>query len=60
MNTAQIFQILNLMLGMLDTAGINYQKFMAKRELAKAEGRELSESDFQELADDAQEAIDRL
>lgn len=60
MNAAQIFQLLNLMLGMLDNAGINYQKFMAKRDAARAEGRELSESDFQELADDAQEAIDRL
>lgn len=60
MNAIQILQLLNMILGMLDTAGVNYRKFMALRDQAKAEGRELTEHELQSLADDAQEAIDQL
>ena len=60
MTTLEILQLLNMAMRIAESAGLNYQKLAAMRAQAKAEGRELSASDLDRLAHDAQSAIDKL
>lgn len=60
MTTFEILKILEFVLRIAKSAGVNYQKYAMLRQQAEAEGRELSDEELQSLADDAQASIDRL
>jgi len=60
MTALQILALLNSFLEIMDSAGVNWAKFMEMRERAKREGRELSRDELESLLDDAQQAIDAL
>lgn len=61
MNPAQILQLLqlaNIALSVVESAGVNFKKLADLRAKAKAEGREISAEELQQLSADAQSAID--
>ena len=60
MDAIKIIQLINLALHLAADAHVNIQKLQALRAKAKAEQREITSDELRSLADDAQEAIDRL
>jgi len=60
MSKLEIITALNALLNLAIDAGINIQKLNAIRARAKAEGRQITVAELQELSDAAQAAIDRL
>lgn len=60
MSKLEIITALNALLNLAIEAGINIQKLNAIRARAKAEGRQITVAELQELSDAAQAAIDRL
>jgi|GEM_PF-3959088 len=60
MDAIKIIQLINLALDLAADAHVNIQKLQALRAKAKAEQREITSDELRSLADDAQEAIDRL
>ena len=60
MTTLQVLELLNMVLRIAESAGVNYTKFTAARDKARAEGRELTAEDLHALSADAQAAIDKL
>lgn len=60
MTPMEALTMLNMALKMANSVGVNYKKLVAIFENANAEGREITPEEMQSLADDAQEAINRL
>ena len=60
MSTLELIVAINALLNLAVDAGINMQKLNAIREKAKTEGRVISVAELKSLADDAQNAIDRI
>jgi len=60
MEVLAIIRALAALMEVASSAGVNIQKLQDMRANAAARGEELSIEDLQALADDAQEAINRL
>ena len=60
MSAMQILEILNLVMKLAQSAGLNWQKYKAAKDKADAEGRELTHEELEAALDDSQAAIDRL
>ncbi|MAY54563.1 MAG: hypothetical protein CMQ46_05700 [Gammaproteobacteria bacterium] len=60
MDAIKVIQLINLALDLAADAHINIQKLQALRAQADAEQRQITSDELRALADDAQDAIDRL
>jgi len=60
MSSLEIIVAINALLNLALEAGINMQKLNTLRAQAEAEGRQLTAEELRSLADDAQNAIDRI
>lgn len=60
MSSLELIVAINALLNLAVDAGINMQKLNAMREKAKSEGRALNAEELFSLANDAQDAIDRI
>lgn len=58
--TLAILRLLNMTILAAETMGVNVAELKQKIDAARAEGRDLTNDELREIADEAQAAIDRL
>ena len=63
MKTALVLRVVNALLALINAArgfGVDIANLVERQERARAEGRDLTDAELQEVADKAQQAIDNI
>ena len=60
MNALAILQVIEALMKIAVSAGVNWNRYRQMKDLAESEGRELTKEELLEAIDEADDAIDRL